>query len=77
MKKLNIKIPHPLPVDFNLKLKKGYYILKNNDGTFSIDYWIDNEIEFSKYDLRYVLEIVCKLPSCEKLLTILKNYKEN
>lgn len=77
MKKLNIKMPHPMPDDYHIELEIGDYIVKDKNGELSIDTWLNNKIGFNCWELDALSEIVCKLPSCEKLLTILENYEEN
>lgn len=77
MQKLNIKMPHPMPDDYHIELEIGDYIVKDKNGELSIDTWLNNKIGFNCWELDALSEIVCKLPSCEKLLTILENYEEN
>lgn len=77
MKKLNIKMPHPMSDDYHIELEIGDYIVKDKNGELSIDTWLNNKIGFNCWELDALSEIVCKLPSCEKLLTILENYEEN
>lgn len=76
MQKLNIKMPRPMPDDYNIELEKGNYIVKDKNGELFIDTWVDNIIGFDCWELDALSEIVCKLPSCEKLLTMLEKYEE-
>ena len=77
MNYLNIKMPYPMPDDYNIELEIGDYIVKDKNGEFFIDSWADNIIGFYCWDLDALSEIVCKLPSCEELLKILeKEYAE-
>nr|DAR13238.1 MAG TPA: hypothetical protein [Caudoviricetes sp.] len=75
MQKLNIKMPHPMPDDYNIELEEGNYIVKDARGNFYIDTWLDNTMGFYCWELDALSEIVCKLPDCETLMKILEDYK--
>lgn len=56
---------------------RGLIPVKDKNGEFFIDSWVDNIMGFYCWELDALSEIVCKLPSCEELLKILeKEYAE-
>ena len=76
-KNLKIKMPYSMTDDYNIELEIGDYIVKDKNGEFFIDSWVDNIMGFYCWELDALSEIVCKLPSCEELLKILeKEYAE-
>lgn len=46
MQKLNIKMPRPMPDDYNIELEEGNYIVKDARGNLYIDTWLDNTMGF-------------------------------
>ena len=46
MNYLNIKMPYPMPDNYNIELEIGDYIVKDKNGELFIDTWVDYIIGF-------------------------------
>lgn len=53
MNYLNIKMPYPMPDNYNIELEIGDYIVKDKNGELFIDTWVDNIIGFDCWELKF------------------------